>query len=147
MNLGIAADLSAALTILIFLQTSKSTLTLPTCDDGLLNCTLQATTMLAWDPLEQAAVATLFLVVLGVMVVTTMATLPMEEASTQATSAVMVALRQATTAMVAVEALLLAVSSDLFSNGMSYVSFDFEGQIYSIPLLEWQLCLIFTALK
>ena len=49
--------------------------------------------------------------------------------------------------MVAMEALLLAMSSDLFSNGMSYVSFDFEGQLYSIPLLEWQLCLIFTALK
>ena len=66
--------------------------------------------MLAWDPLVQAAVAMLFLVVLGVMVVTTMATLPMEEASTQATSVVMVALLQATMATVAMEALPLVVS-------------------------------------
>ena len=52
---------------------------------------------------------TLWLVVLGVMVVTTTATLPLEETSTQATSAAMAALLQATTAMVIMEALALVV--------------------------------------
>ena len=71
---------------------------------------LQATTILAWALLVLEAVATLWLVVLGVMVATTMATLPMEEASTQATSAATVELLQATTATVAMEALPLVVS-------------------------------------
>ena len=66
--------------------------------------------MLAWALLVLAAVAMLWLVVPGVMVVTTMATLPMEEASTVVTSVGTVALLQATTAMAAMEALLLAVS-------------------------------------
>ena len=57
-----------------------------------------------------ATVAMLLLVVLGVMVVTTMATMPMEDASTQATSVVMAALLQATMVMVAMEVLPLVVS-------------------------------------
>ena len=72
---------------------------------------LQATTTLA-EALSAAAAAAamLLLAVLGVMVVMGMAMLPMEEASTQATSAETVALLQATMAMVETEALLLAVS-------------------------------------
>ena len=56
----------------------------------------------------------LWLVVLGVMVETTVATVPMEEASTQATSVETVALLQATMATVAMEARLLAVSPSNF---------------------------------
>ena len=52
----------------------------------------------------------LLLAVLGVMVVMAMATLPMEETSTQETSVEMEALLLVTTAMVAMEALPLVVS-------------------------------------
>ena len=58
-----------------------------------------------------AAAAMLLLAVLEAMVATKMATMPMEEVVTVVTSAVMAALPEATTAMVAVEALLLVVSS------------------------------------
>ena len=52
----------------------------------------------------------LLLVVLAAMVVTAMATPPMEEISTQGTSAEMEALHLVTMAMVALEAMPLAVS-------------------------------------
>ena len=47
---------------------------------------------------------------MGVMVATTMATMPMEETTTAATTVAMVALLQATMAMAATEAALLVVS-------------------------------------
>ena len=58
-----------------------------------------------------AAVAMLLLVAMGAMVAATMVTMPMEEVATVATSVAMVVLPKATTAMVAMEALLLVVSS------------------------------------
>ena len=65
---------------------------------------MQATTMLAWAlSVQAAAAATLSLAVMGVMVVTTMATLPMVEVATQATSVETAALLLATTATVALE--------------------------------------------
>ena len=58
-----------------------------------------------------AAAAMLLWVVLGEMVATTMEIMPMEEVGTVATTVAMAALLQATTATVAMEAMLLAVSS------------------------------------
>ena len=52
----------------------------------------------------------LLLVAMGVMVVTTMATTPMEETTTQAMTVAMAALLKATMAMVAMEAMLSVVS-------------------------------------
>ena len=90
---------------------------------------LQATTILAWALSVLAAVAMLSKVVLGVTVVTTTATLPMEETSTQATSVVTVALLQATTATVAMEELLLAVSTALIC--VLYVLAGFATHMYT----------------
>ena len=58
-----------------------------------------------------AAAAMLLWVVLGVMVETTMVTMPMEEVATVVTTVAMVVLPEATTAMVETEAMLLVVSS------------------------------------
>ena len=69
-------------------------------------CSLQ----LMIQPIILRQVVMLLLVAMEVMVATTMATMPMEEMTIQATTAAMVALLKETTAMVAMEAMQSVVS-------------------------------------
>ena len=71
---------------------------------------MQATTTRNAVGRAEVAAAMLLLVARGATVAITMETTPMEETTTEATTVAMVALPQATTAMVEMEATLLVVS-------------------------------------
>ena len=77
---------------------------------------------------------TLYLVVLGELVATTMETMPTEEVATQVTSVETAALLQATMAMVAMEALPLVVSSVLHT--LTLIIF----KCCSVSLLSYGVC-------
>ena len=88
-------------------------------------------------PLQEAM---LFLVVPAVMVVMTMAMLPMEETSTQATSAEMVALLWVTMAMVVLEEMPMVVSqlTCVFTAALSCYH-AFQATMY-LPTAALQSC-------